>query len=64
MIEIDLSKQQALEADPKAIQQIDLTGNLDWGAGINVFYYWRSEKKVLDFSQGTNCKSILILFLL
>ena len=29
MIEIDLSKQQALEADPKAIQQIDLTGNLD-----------------------------------
>ena len=29
MIEIDLSKQQALEADPKAIQQIDLTGNLN-----------------------------------
>ena len=29
MIEIDLSKQQALEADPKAIQQNDLTGNLD-----------------------------------
>ena len=49
MTEIDLSKQQALEADPKAIQQIDLTGNLDWGAGINVFYYWRSEKKSFRF---------------
>ena len=29
MIAIDLSKQQALDADPKAIQQINYTGNLD-----------------------------------
>ena len=29
MIAIDLSKQQALDADPKAIQQINFTGNLD-----------------------------------
>ena len=28
IIEIDLIKQQALEADPKTIQQIDFTGNL------------------------------------
>ena len=28
MIAIDLSKQQALDADPKAIQQINFTGNL------------------------------------
>ena len=27
MIAIDLRKQQALDADPKAIQQINLTGN-------------------------------------
>ena len=27
MIAIDLSKQQALDADPKAIQQINFTGN-------------------------------------
>ena len=26
---IDLSKQQELDADPKAIQQISFTGNLD-----------------------------------
>ena len=29
MIVIDLSKQQALDADPKAIQQINFTSNLD-----------------------------------
>ena len=29
MIAIDLSKQQALDADPKAIQQINFIGNLD-----------------------------------
>ena len=29
MIEIDLSKQQALDTDPRAIQQINFTSNLD-----------------------------------
>ena len=29
MIAVDLSKQQALDADPKAIQQINFTENLD-----------------------------------
>ena len=29
MIEVDLSKQQALDADPKAMQQINFTANLD-----------------------------------
>ena len=29
IIVIDLSKQQALDADPKAIQQINFTGNLN-----------------------------------
>ena len=29
MIAVDLSKQQALDADPKAIQQIDFTENLE-----------------------------------
>ena len=29
IIAIDLSKQQALDADPKAIQQINFTGNLE-----------------------------------
>ena len=29
MIAIDLSKQQALDADPKTMQQINFTANLD-----------------------------------
>ena len=38
MIAIDLNKQQALDADPKAIQQINFTVNLD-RAGNTRFYF-------------------------
>ena len=41
MIAIDLSKQQVLDADPKAFQQINFTATLD-RAGMffkNVFHY-------------------------
>ena len=31
LIAIDLRKQEKLDADPKAIQQINFTGNLDRG---------------------------------
>ena len=41
MITIDLSKQEALDADPKTVQQINFTGNQDRaGGGDNVFHYW------------------------
>ena len=54
MIAIDLSKQQALDADPKAIQQINFTANLD-RAGNTRFYFILEEAKetVFEFSQGT-----------
>ena len=54
MIAIDLSKQQALDADPKAIQQINFTANLD-RAGDTRFYIILEETKetVFEFSQGT-----------
>ena len=54
MIAVDLSKQQALDADPRAIQQINFTGNLD-RAGNTRFYFILEEAKetILDFSQGT-----------
>ena len=35
MIAINLSKQQALDVDRKAIQQINLTGNLNRGENVN-----------------------------
>ena len=51
---IDLSKQQALDADPKAIQQINFTGNLDGDNGAVMFFLIEEAKEpVLDFSQGT-----------
>ena len=52
-IAIDLSKQQALDADPRAIQQINFTANLDRD-GNTRFYFILEEVKetVFNFSQG------------
>ena len=54
LIAIDLSKQQALDADPRAIQQINFTANLD-RAGNTRFYFILEEAKetIFEFSQGT-----------
>ena len=38
MIAIDLSKQQVLDADPKAIQQINFTANLDRVRNTAMFF--------------------------
>ena len=54
MIAIDLSKQQALDADPRAIQQINFTANLDRVENTTIFYITEEAKEtVLDISQGT-----------
>ena len=54
MIAIDLSKQQALDADPRAIQQINFTANLERvGNTIMFFIIEQAKKNVSDFSQGT-----------
>ena len=54
MIAIDLSKQQALDADPRAIQQINFTANLDEEGNTTMFFIIEQAKEtVLDFSQGT-----------
>ena len=45
MIAVDLSKQQALDTDPKAIQQINFTGNLDRPAGAAMFSLLKKQKK-------------------
>ena len=54
MIIIDLRKQQALDADPEEIQQINFTANLD-RSGQTAMYFIIEEAKetALDFSQGT-----------
>ena len=52
MITIDLSKQQALNADPKAIQQINFTANRNGDTTI-FFIIEEAKETILDFSQGT-----------
>ena len=54
MIVVDLSKQQAPDVDPKAIQQINFTANLDRAGNTRIFFIFEEAKEiVLDFSQGT-----------
>ena len=54
MTAIDLSKQQALDADPKEIQQINFTANLDHAGNTRMFFILEEEKEIVfDFSQGT-----------
>ena len=63
MIATNLSKQQAFDADPKARQQINYTGNLDRGrnadchiinANTTIFFIIEeAEETILDFSRGT-----------
>ena len=54
MVAIDLSKQRALDADPRAIQQINFTANLDRPGNTTMFFVIEEAKEtVLDFSQGT-----------
>ena len=50
MIATDLSKQQALDADPKAIQQINFFWNLE---NQSTIFFIIEEAKEADFSQGT-----------
>ena len=58
LIVIDLTEQQELDADPKAIQQINFTGNLNRSQNVNdntilFFIIEKAKETILDFSQGT-----------
>ena len=54
MIAIHLSKQQALDADPTAIQQIKFAANLERAGSTTIFFNIEKAKEtVLDFSQRT-----------
>ena len=48
MIAVDLSKQQALDSDPKAIQQINFTADLDRTENTR-FYFILEEAKETVF---------------
>ena len=54
MIAVDLSKQQVLDADPRAIQQINFNANLDRAGNARIYFILEEAKDtILDFLQGT-----------
>ena len=54
MIAVALSKQQALDADPKAIQQINFAANLDKAGNMRTYFILEEAKEtVFEFSQVT-----------
>ena len=54
MIAIDLSKQQALDADLNTIQEINVTANLDRDGDKTMFFMTEEVKETIsEFSQGT-----------
>ena len=54
MIVTGLSKQQVLDADPRAIQQTNFTANLDRVGNTTMFFIIEEAKEtVFEFSQGT-----------
>ena len=54
MIAIDLRKRQALDADPRAIQQINFTANLDRAGNTRIYFILEEAKEtIFEFSQGT-----------
>ena len=62
LIAIDLSRQKELDANPKAIQQIEFTGKLKEADGVNVdgaqsmsisTILEKSKETRLKFSQGS-----------
>ena len=53
MIAVDLSKQQALDAHPRAIQQINFTGNLDRPGNTRIYFILEEAKETV------NCKYVV-----
>ena len=54
MISINLSRQNELDADLRAIQQISFTANLNRAGNTTIFFIIEEVKEtVFEFSQGT-----------
>ena len=45
LIAIDLGKQQKLDTDPKAIQQVNFTGNLTRAGGARMYFITEEAKE-------------------
>ena len=62
MIAVDLSKQQVLDSDPRVVEQINFTANLDRAGNTRIYFILEEAKQTkLDFSQG-NVKLLQICY--
>ena len=55
MIAMDLSKEQALDADPKLIQQINSIVNLHRDGNITMFFFIEEAKETISQYFTRNC---------
>ena len=62
MTTIDLSKQQTLSADLKAIQQINFTANIDRAEQTTMYFIIEETKETCFRFFARNCESVVILF--
>ena len=54
MVAIDVSRQNELDPDPRAIEQINFTANIDRAGNTTIFFIIEEEKEtVFKFAQGT-----------
>ena len=54
MMAIDLSRQNELDADPRAIQQTNFIANFDRTGNTTTFFITEEAKEtIFEFSQGT-----------
>ena len=54
IIAVDLSRKNELDADPRAVQQINFTANLDRAGNTTMFFITEEAKEtIFEFSQGT-----------
>ena len=62
LVVVGLSIHQALDADSKAMQKIDFTGNMESARNITIFFIIeRSQRNYHEFLTR-NCKSIVSMF--
>ena len=59
MIAIDLSRQNELDADPRAIQQINFTANLDRAGNTTIFFITEEANKTFFRILTGHCKSFV-----
>ena len=62
MIAVDLYKQQTLDIDPRANQQIDFTANLDRASNTRICFILEEAKETIVDFFTRNCKIIIHMY--